>query len=43
MPTKEVLEDMMGPGRYRRFDAVYRALVDLDISAAVVWDKSQEQ
>ncbi len=43
MPTKEDLAEMMGPGRYRRFDAVYEELIGLDIGAAVVWDKIEEQ
>lgn len=42
-PNKEDLAEMMGPGRYRRFDAVYEELVGMDIGAAVVWDKIQEQ
>lgn len=42
-PTKEDLAEMMGPGRYRRFDAVYEELVGLNIGAAVVWDKVHEQ
>lgn len=42
-PTKEDLAEMMGPGRYRRFDAVYEELIGMDIGAAVVWDKIQEQ
>ncbi len=42
-PTKEDLAEMMGPGRSRRFNAVYEELGGMDIGAAVVWDKIQEE
>ena len=43
VPTKEDLEDFLGPGRYRRFDTVYEELIDMDIIAKVEWNKQNKQ
>jgi len=42
-PTKEDLEDFLGVGRYRRFHAIYKELVNLKLADRFVWsdlDKS---
>ncbi|UCD38754.1 MAG: hypothetical protein JSW54_04545, partial [Fidelibacterota bacterium] len=36
-PTKEDLEDFLGVGRYRRFDAIYQELISLKLDGRVVW------
>ena len=43
VPSKEDLEDYLGPGRYRRFDKVYEELIEMDFRAAMVWSKQDEQ
>ena len=39
VPTKEDLEDYLGPGRFRRFDSVYEEIIDLDFDAKLLWSK----
>ena len=36
-PTKEDLEDFLGVGRYRRFDAIYQELISLKLDGRLVW------
>ena len=36
-PTKEDLEDWLGPSRYRRFEVVYDELIDNDLDPKMVW------
>ncbi|UCD38491.1 MAG: hypothetical protein JSW54_03160 [Fidelibacterota bacterium] len=37
-PTKKDLEDFLGFGRYRRFDAIYRELVAMGLAGKFVWN-----
>ncbi len=37
VPSKEVLQEYLGPARYRRFEAVYDELVDLDFTPKLQW------
>ncbi len=37
VPSKEELQEYLGPARYRRFEAVYDELVDLDFTAKLIW------
>ena len=39
-PTKEIIEDYLGPGRYRRFDSVYREAVKMGFDANMSWSKN---
>ncbi|UCH61699.1 MAG: DUF3788 family protein [Fidelibacterota bacterium] len=38
-PTKEDLEDFLGISRYRRFDAIYKELIGLNLDARCVWSE----
>jgi len=40
-PTKEDLEDYLGPGRFRRFDAIYDEIVSLHFDAQLKWNKHE--
>ncbi|MEE9464518.1 MAG: hypothetical protein V3W14_02935 [Candidatus Neomarinimicrobiota bacterium] len=37
IPTKEDLEEYLGPSRYRRFEVVYDELVDLNFTPKLIW------
>ncbi len=39
-PTKEDLEDYLGPGRFRRFDSVYNETVNMGFDAQLIWSKN---
>lgn len=36
-PSKEDLQEYLGPARYRRFEAVYDELVDMDLTPKLQW------
>jgi hypothetical protein len=38
-PTKEDLEEFLGRGRYRRFEAIYDELVEMDLKGLFVWSE----
>ncbi len=37
-PTKKDLEDFLGVSRYRRFEAIYDELREMDLDARMVWN-----
>lgn len=37
IPTKELLEDYLGLGRYRRFEAIYDELIEMGLKARLIW------
>ena len=39
IPTKEELEEHLGPSRYRRFEVVYDELVDLKFTPKLLWSE----
>ncbi len=43
VPTKEDLEEFLGPGRYHRFDVIYEELIEMDLTAKMVWSKQDNQ
>ncbi|MCK4577884.1 MAG: hypothetical protein KAU50_03785 [Candidatus Marinimicrobia bacterium] len=38
-PSKEDLEEILGPARYRRFEMVYDEIIDMDLLAQIKWSK----
>ena len=41
-PTKEDLEDYLGPGRFRRFDSVYNEMINMGFDAQLTWSKNDK-
>ena len=37
IPTKDELQEYLGPSRYRRFEVVYDELVDLKLTPKLLW------
>lgn len=42
-PTKEDLEEFLRPGRYHRFDTIYEELIEIGLTAKMVWSKPDKQ
>ncbi|MCH8326959.1 MAG: hypothetical protein IID15_00355, partial [Candidatus Marinimicrobia bacterium] len=40
-PTKEDIEEYLGPGRYRRFDSIYKEIISLKFAARMRWNKHE--
>ena len=39
VPTKEDLEEFLGPPRYRRFDLIYNEIIDLGLDPHMSWNE----